>query len=484
MVEICVMASYLPAAAISHQQERALLRHSKEFQSLRPFPLKKQEKMISSCSFHLACPLVGDSWKPTSWFLESNNCVKLDSTVGSSALINLQDTCPDSVPPSFFFAGNCTQHKKISQFLLSGLSEAEKDGLDFSILADLMGLDKLAVGFMSQTLALQDEAYRLYGDGFDGSQASLTYPHSLIYPRKHLYAPKPLLDLIGDLASTSKVAVHPDGRVLFTGTGAEMKDLLSIVAEFYLSKNSTKWRKQPMLIPHFTRMVTMNFQTSLFVWVKIGYDKLDTVESLTNVHLKLGTVKATPLKRHGLRVLHMNFFIGSYKRRKRNMDSSVKIKMKSLRRTTSKKAHRDLYRKSYFHTCESFMSLIINKRRGKMAILTLKKSGPELPQFLTQFSAGIAGTGLAVLFSVVYKVGGGRVPFCASKVLNTVLGFALVWLSSAVNNLRDSVFQISKSSSKLGLKEEEMMMKRVDGSVNDIYFRAATLVVMVVLRIA
>lgn len=127
---------------------------------------------------------------------------------------------------------------------------------------------------------------------------------------------------------------------------------------------------------------------------------------------------------------------------------------------------------------------MINKRQNKKtAILSLKKSGPELPELLNQFSAGIAGTGLAVLFSVICKVACTKVPFCAYKVLNTGLAFGLVWLSWAVNRLRDTIVYISKNASKTGLKDEEMM-KRVDKSVKDIYFRAATLMAVAVLRLA
>ena len=167
-------------------------------------------------------------------------------------------------------------------------------------------------------------------------------------------------------------------------------------------------------------------------------------------------------------------------------DSPEKIKLKPSPKKTSKKLarERDLYKKNYFHACESLLSLMVDKRRhGSTAILSLKKSGPELPELLTQFSAGIAGTGLAVLFSVIGKVACGRVPFCTSKLFSTGLGFGLVWLSWAVNRLRDTVVHISKNTSKLGLKEEEMI-KRVEKSVNEIYFRAATLMAVAVLRFA
>lgn len=136
------------------------------------------------------------------------------------------------------------------------------------------------------------------------------------------------------------------------------------------------------------------------------------------------------------------------------------------------------------YACESLLSIIADKNRhGKTAVLALKKSSPELPQLLTQCSASIAGTGLALLFSVVCKVGPGRVPFCASKLLNTGLGLGLVWLSWAVNRLRDTIVNISKNSGKLGLKEKEIM-KNLDTSVKEIFFRAAALMAVMVLRLA
>ncbi|CAL1362073.1 unnamed protein product [Linum trigynum] len=126
---------------------------------------------------------------------------------------------------------------------------------------------------------------------------------------------------------------------------------------------------------------------------------------------------------------------------------------------------------------------MMNKKHdGKAAILWLKKSGPELPELLTQFSASIAGTGLAVLFSVACKVACGRVPLTSSKLLSTGLAFGLVWLSWAVNKLRDTIIHVSRNAGK-GLKDEEVM-RSVDRSLKDVYFRAATLLAVAVLRVA
>lgn len=145
---------------------------------------------------------------------------------------------------------------------------------------------------------------------------------------------------------------------------------------------------------------------------------------------------------------------------------------------------RDIHKKNYFHACETLLSLMVNKRyNGKTAILSLKKSGPELPELLTQFSAGIAGVGLAVLFSVVGKLACGRVPFCSSKFLSTGFGFGLVWLSWSVNKLSDTIVYINKNAGKVALKEEQVM-RRVDKCTRDIYFGTAALMAVAMLKLA
>uniref|UniRef100_A0A6M2F2H2 Uncharacterized protein n=1 Tax=Populus davidiana TaxID=266767 RepID=A0A6M2F2H2_9ROSI len=95
---------------------------------------------------------------------------------------------------------------------------------------------------------------------FDAHQQS----HSpLIYPSDQFDSPKSLVDFLGDMAHSSKLIVLPDGRVLLTGSGTEMKDILSTIAEFYLSRNSTTWRKQSMLVPHVSRLDTSKVDANI-----------------------------------------------------------------------------------------------------------------------------------------------------------------------------------------------------------------------------
>lgn len=143
--------------------------------------------------------------------------------------ILLPDARPDSVLFGYGIVEQCTRHEKILQFLMSGSDKLERDRFGLSLLSELMGLQDLM---------------------FDVHQQSLS---RLVYPSSKFDTPNLLVDFLGDMAHSSKLTVHPDGRVLLTGNGEEMKDILSVVAEFYLSKNLTICRKQSMLVPQFSR---------------------------------------------------------------------------------------------------------------------------------------------------------------------------------------------------------------------------------------
>lgn len=130
------------------------------------------------------------------------------------------------------------------------------------------------------------------------------------------------------------------------------------------------------------------------------------------------------------------------------------------------------------------LSIMMDKKRnGKTVTNLLNKAGPALPLLLTQFSASITGTGLAVVFFVIHIVVSGSVPFCAANFLTSGFGVGLFCLSWEVNKLRNTIINIGKNSMKLEFEEEEMMV-RVDKNVNDIFFRVATLMAVLILRFA
>ncbi|XVF72473.1 hypothetical protein PTKIN_Ptkin12aG0124000 [Pterospermum kingtungense] len=422
MMKLFLMAShgYPPGQVLPFHQQQGVSRMIRECPSCFPSQLAKRD-IVQTGSFDLKCNQFHEHSEPVTALCEPKLIVDVNPTTQRPMVIDKPDAYLDTALLSFGIAEKCMRHEKILKLLMSGSNEVEKGELDLSLLSCLV--QPLMFGVHQQP-----------------------YASSLIYPSGEIDAQKPLPDFVGEMLRDSKITVHPDGRVVLTSCGTEMKDIISIVAKFALSSNSTKWRKSLALVPHFNRTQS---------------HKVHARTNLYSPQLEVATV--APPK------------------------SPEKVKLKpSRKKKTSKKLarERDLYKKNYFHACESLLTLMVDKRQhGRTAILSLKKSGPELPKLLTQFSACIAGTGVAVIFSVICKVACGRVPFCTSKLFSTGLGFGLVWLSWAVNRLRDTVVRISKSTSKLGLKEEEMI-KRVEKSVNEIYFRAATLMAVAVLRFA
>ncbi|CAN0892634.1 hypothetical protein LINGRAHAP2_LOCUS17666 [Linum grandiflorum] len=342
--------------------------------------------------------------RPVSLRLANNHFPRMDSTVGEPLLINVTDEWLNRVISSSGMS---------ERFPKSRLNELEAGGLDLSEVSELMDRQSLQLSI----------------------DLGACTPH--INTKGNFDFVNPLVDFLGDMARSSKITIQPDGRVLLTGSGAEIKNLIPIVAEFYLDRSSTSGRKQSALIPQFNWLNTYGTELS---------------------PLKVQSTDSSPQKAKG---------------------------KPSFKRKTSKRAtkERDLYTRNYSHACETLLSLMMNKRHnGKTAILSLKKSAPELRELLTQFSAGIAGTGIAVLFSVACKLACGPVPLCTTKLLSTGLGFGLVWLSWAVNGLRDTIVRASRNAGK-GLKDEEVVT-RVNRSLKDVYFRAATLLAVAVLRVA
>lgn len=162
--------------------------------------------------------------------------------------------------------------------------------------------------------------------------------------------------------------------------------------------------------------------------------------------------------------------------------SHVKVKSKSSQKRKTKE--RDVSSNSYLHACESLLSVIVDRKQmGKNVIISLKKSGPQLNDLLSRFSASIAGTGVAVVLSVMCRIICNGVPFSASKLLSTGLGLGLIWISSAVNKLRNAVISISRSSGKSS-GQEEQMMDSLDRNLKDFCFRTAAVMAIAVLRLA
>lgn len=429
MVERCLMASHGYPPCLFSPPELKVLKDSLPF---FPIPGVNQDIAKSSCASVRFNQRL-DLWKPMSRLLAGNPFVRILSTAEGPELIDTRDDHLNSVLLSFGIAEQCTRQENILKYLRSGSNDVESGEIDISTLFDLMGPLVHAINMHQQ----QFSSYLEQQSHDAKSQPSLVYPSAAL----HLWEPSS--NLIG---LNSGKMIHSDGRLLVSGATAsiEMKDILSIISEFYFSKDSMKCTKHAMVVPYFDRKTCKTKSKG-----ESSAQKLD--------------VNAASLR------------------------SPQKTKYQtSPQRKSNKRAVREseIYRNNYLHACESLLSIIVDKKRhGKTAILSLKKSGPQLPHFLTTFSATIAGTGIAVLFSIACRLACGRIVFSAPRLLNTGLGLGLIWLSWAVNNLRDTVVVINRSPGKLDMIEDDMM-NNLDKNVKEIYFRAATLLAVVVLRLA
>ncbi|TMW92700.1 hypothetical protein EJD97_012668 [Solanum chilense] len=429
MVERCLMASHgYPPWLVSPPELRVLKDSLPFFTS----PGVNQDIAKPSCASVRFNQRL-DLWKPMSRLLAGNPFVRILSTAEGPELIDARDDHLNSVLLSFGIAEQCKRQENILKYLRSGSNDVESGEIDIAVLFDLMGPLVHAINMHQQQFPSYLEQQ---------SHDAMSQP-SLVYPSAALHLWEPSSNLVG---LDSGKMIHSDGRLLVSGVSAsiEMKDILSIISEFYFSKDSMKCTKHAMVVPYFDRKTCKTKSKG-----ESSAQKLD--------------VNAASLR------------------------SPQKTKYQtSPQRKSNKRAVKEseIYRNNYLHACESLLSIIVDKKRhGKTAILSLKKSGPQLPNFLTTLSATIAGTGIALLFSIACRLACGRIVFSAPRLLNTGLGLGLIWLSWAVNNLRDTVVVINRSSGKLDMIEDDMM-NNLDKNVKEIYFRAATLLAVVVLRLA
>uniref|UniRef100_A0A0D9WCM8 Uncharacterized protein n=1 Tax=Leersia perrieri TaxID=77586 RepID=A0A0D9WCM8_9ORYZ len=365
-----------------------------------------------------------------------------------AALIDVQDSHPDSVQLSLGIAEQCTRQEKILKFLRSGSDVKE---LDVSLLAELTGHQTLPINLGTQPFIPDDKISTLPismasqpympDDKLSIFELGLDEPQQYL-PENQLVIPDPLVEFFQSHGSA--LTIDQNGRVLFNGNGDEMRDLLSVVLEFNMYKRETSSCKTAYLVPYFDRK-RRSRAGSQASNLKLANTAVDASKSTAN-----GTSKSS---------------------------SKKKQKSKNIK-------ERDLYQKNYFHASEAFLSMLLDKDNSNSTIHSLKKAGPEISELLTKCSIGIAGTGLAVLLSVVCKMATGmKSPIAATRLVNTGVGLGLFWLSWAVNRLRDTITGIFRSPSDMNLNDEEVAV-RIQKSMNDILFRAVTILAITAFKFA
>lgn len=245
---------------------------------------------------------------------------------------------------------------------------------------------------------------------------------------------KPLLDL---MMLNPHLSITPDAQILFSSSRTELNDMVSIATKFHKLKKSARWRKLSRLVPQFSRLDS----EVLIETLQPDEVNLDVAPQKTKT-TKPSRKKQNPKLRDG---------------------------------------ENDLYKRNHLHACESLISLMLGSEQHRQTtMLSLKKKSSscgDLSELLTRLSIAFAGTGIAVFFSVVCSAASGRVPFCANTVFDAGLSLSLVLLSWAVSRLREAVVGINRKV----IKGEETT-NRVESRIKDVYFRAATVIIMVALR--
>nr|CAB3463882.1 unnamed protein product [Digitaria exilis] len=157
----------------------------------------------------------------------------------AATLIDVQDSHPDSVQISLGIAEQCARQEKILKFLMSGSDVKE---LDESLLAEFTGQQTLPINLGSHPY-VPDDKLSICEFRLDEPQPYL--------PEKQLVIPDPLLDFVKFHGFA--LTIDQNGQIIFAGHGDEMRDLLSLVLDFNMSKRETSGCKTAFLVPYFQR---------------------------------------------------------------------------------------------------------------------------------------------------------------------------------------------------------------------------------------
>lgn len=412
--------------AIFHQ-EQPLLGPPKDVLGFLPSPGRRQNIYDSRCAgLQIGTLHPEQSWKFSSSISDSQLFTHMP-VIKKPVLIDMQDTCPDSMLFSFGVAEQCTRRDNILKSLAYSSNMTDGDDLNISLISELVGLQTVAVDMCPWSQVPMDDELCLNGIGADGTQ-------KIIHPQKQLYAPQPLLNFVGNLSHSSSITAHPNGHVLFRGSAVEMKNLLSIFAEFNLDKGLSNGSRKAMVVPYFTRRRGGHTRT-------YAQPSSSSFETQTAEPSKRAEKSKSQQKKNG------------------NRDpNSERLNM------------------NYLYACDCLIDVYVDKTGDRKMILALKDAAPELTHLLTQISSWIGGTGLAVFVILACKaMRGNAVLFTHAKLLNVTFGGGLFWLFLALYKLKDTIDRLSSTRAKRPSEDKEVANK-VRTSVNEILFRSAVLV--------
>lgn len=138
------------------------------------------------------------------------------------------------------------RNEKILEFLWSGSNIVEGEGLDVSLLSEVMGFHDMTIDMLPSPHVTVNGKSSVYEAEMDDSQHPL-------HIQRQIYAPEHKLGFVGNSSDTKYFTVHPNGTLLFACSATQMEYLIPTVPEFDLPKRTIIGSKQSLLVPFFTR---------------------------------------------------------------------------------------------------------------------------------------------------------------------------------------------------------------------------------------
>ncbi|KAL3738152.1 hypothetical protein ACJRO7_019653 [Eucalyptus globulus] len=152
----------------------------KDLQPILPAARTRQD-IIRLGSTTLSPNQLKEAVEPLYVLLAAKRCVQIDSVEKDPVILDLQDVHSTTGPLGTGIAERSTMQREVFEFSMSGLSCAEKAGLDMSLVSDLTGLH-----------SVETDMHRL------------PIIPSLVYPNFQFSTQSALSDFMGDLVRNSK----------------------------------------------------------------------------------------------------------------------------------------------------------------------------------------------------------------------------------------------------------------------------------------
>ncbi|KAL3748950.1 uncharacterized protein LOC104423232 isoform X1 [Eucalyptus grandis] len=161
----------------------------RDLQPILPAARTRQD-IIRLGSMTLSPNQFKEAVEPLYVLLAAKQCVQIDSVEKDPMILDLQDVHSTTGPLGTGIAEQSTMQREVFEFSMSGLSCAEKAGLDMSLVSDLKGLH-----------SVETDMHRL------------PIIPSLVYPNFQFSTQSALSDFMGDLVRNSKITINSDGSL-------------------------------------------------------------------------------------------------------------------------------------------------------------------------------------------------------------------------------------------------------------------------------